>query len=396
MDANLKRPLKLYDRTTNLEDHLSRFLSMANSGEWPMPVWCRMFQQTLDGSARGWFKNLLGGSIDGWVELRQQFITRAGYGVNRRRNEERNAFNSRDGLVAYHPQAPYKAPGADHQGYHHPMVNLNSLTKKPNKIIALELQLNLQPPRPMQLPPKKENQDRYYDYHGEKGPYTNKCFQLRRQLEMAQESGKLNHLIKGVRQRGRGNTKGRDARKDKVINMIRSWPDDRKRKSVQREESWIKAPIVFHPLSMEDASDEPLIIEAVMERYLVRRVYVDQGASMEVMFEHCFENLSPAMKSRLRSTQMDFVGFVGSMVKPLGKIELEVVFSDGGTSRHDKYTNREHSQCQPLNRACCIKKKGLGVRQDPGGDQGSRGIGEGRNSSTGEIPYMDIKPGASG
>nr|GEZ74322.1 putative reverse transcriptase domain, ribonuclease H-like domain protein [Tanacetum cinerariifolium]GEZ76140.1 putative reverse transcriptase domain, ribonuclease H-like domain protein [Tanacetum cinerariifolium] len=41
-----------------------------------MPVWCRMFQQTLDGSARGWFKNLSKGSIDGWTELRQQFTTR--------------------------------------------------------------------------------------------------------------------------------------------------------------------------------------------------------------------------------------------------------------------------------------------------------------------------------
>ncbi|GJX33498.1 reverse transcriptase domain-containing protein [Tanacetum coccineum] len=93
----------------------------------------------------------------------------------------------------------------------------------------------------MQLPPKKENQDRYCDYHGEKGHYTNDCFQLRKQLEIALESGRLNHLIKDVRQRGRGNTKGRETRKDKVIN----------------------------------------ILEAVMEGYLVRRVYVDQGALVQ-------------------------------------------------------------------------------------------------------------------
>nr|GEX88327.1 reverse transcriptase domain-containing protein [Tanacetum cinerariifolium] len=65
--------IKLYDGTTNPKDHLSRFLSVTNLGEWPMPVWCRIFQQTLDGSARGWFKNLSVGSIDRWVELRQQF-----------------------------------------------------------------------------------------------------------------------------------------------------------------------------------------------------------------------------------------------------------------------------------------------------------------------------------
>ncbi|GJY82086.1 hypothetical protein Tco_0494837 [Tanacetum coccineum] len=425
--------IKLYDRTTDPEDHLSRFLSATNSCKWLMPVWCRMLQQTLDESARGWFENLSGGSIDGWVELKQQFTTRfltrkacfkdpteitkivrkgnetivafkerwiveigfivgvpevikissfmdahkcpelakrseeafsitelpkgeaseaskrsirpiskredrfnmGGYGVDRRRNEGMNTFNNRDGLVAYRLQASYQAPRADHQGYHNPRVNLNSLTKQPKEILASELQLNLQPPRPMQLPPKKENQDRYCDYHREKWHYTNDYFQLRRQLEMALESGKLNHLIKDVRQRGRGNTKGRDAGKDKVINMIRLWPDDRKRKSKQRGESWMKAPIVLSPLSMEDASDEPLIIEAIMEGYLVRRVYVDRGASVEVMFEHRFENLSLAMRSLQKSTQMDLVRLAGGVVKPLGKIELEDRFKNPLSSFFD-------------------------------------------------------------
>ncbi|GJU33087.1 reverse transcriptase domain-containing protein [Tanacetum coccineum] len=232
----------------------------------------------------------------GPVNRREDQFYKGGYGADRRRNEGRSTFNNRDGLVPYRTQTPYQAPRD--QGFHHP--------------------------RPMQLPPKKENQDKYCDYHGEKGHYTNDCFQLRRQLEMALESEKLNHLIKDVRQRGRENVRGRDAGKDEDINMIRSWPNDRKRKSVERDGSWMKAPIVFPPLSMEDASDEPLIIEAVMEGYLVRRVYMNQGASLEVMFEHCFENLSPVIRSRLRDTQMDLVGFAGGVVKPLGKIELEV------------------------------------------------------------------------
>nr|GEU86154.1 reverse transcriptase domain-containing protein [Tanacetum cinerariifolium] len=72
MPANIK----LYDGTTDPEDHLSRFTSVANSGEWPMPVWCRMFQQTLDGSARGWFKWLPHDSINEWVDLREAFAAR--------------------------------------------------------------------------------------------------------------------------------------------------------------------------------------------------------------------------------------------------------------------------------------------------------------------------------
>nr|GEV04787.1 hypothetical protein [Tanacetum cinerariifolium] len=68
---------------------------------------------------------------------------------------------------------------------------------------------------------------------------------------------------------------------------------------------------------------EPLIVEAKVEGYLVRRVYVDEGSSVEVMFEHCFENLNPRIKDRLRETQTDLVGFAGVVSKPVGKIELE-------------------------------------------------------------------------
>ncbi|GKB02661.1 hypothetical protein Tco_0830750 [Tanacetum coccineum] len=41
-----------------------------------MPVWCRMFQQTLDGLARGRFDRLLNGGIDNWADLREKFIKR--------------------------------------------------------------------------------------------------------------------------------------------------------------------------------------------------------------------------------------------------------------------------------------------------------------------------------
>ncbi|GKF57610.1 reverse transcriptase domain-containing protein [Tanacetum coccineum] len=68
--------IKLYDGTTDPEEHLSRFAGAANSGEWPMPVWCRMFQQTLDGSARGWFECLPHDSINEWAELRDAFAAR--------------------------------------------------------------------------------------------------------------------------------------------------------------------------------------------------------------------------------------------------------------------------------------------------------------------------------
>ncbi|GKF17902.1 reverse transcriptase domain-containing protein, partial [Tanacetum coccineum] len=73
--------IKLYDGTTDPKDHLSRFAGAANSGEWPMPVWCRMFQQTLDGSETGWFERLPHDSINDWAKLRDAFAAR--YSVRR-------------------------------------------------------------------------------------------------------------------------------------------------------------------------------------------------------------------------------------------------------------------------------------------------------------------------
>nr|GEW70224.1 hypothetical protein [Tanacetum cinerariifolium] len=72
--------IKLYDGTTDPEDHLNRFASEANSKEWPMLLWCRMFQQTLDGYTRGWFKRLLNNSINERSELREAFIARGAEG----------------------------------------------------------------------------------------------------------------------------------------------------------------------------------------------------------------------------------------------------------------------------------------------------------------------------
>nr|GEV09189.1 reverse transcriptase domain-containing protein [Tanacetum cinerariifolium] len=100
-------------------------------------------------------------------------------------------------------------------------LRLDSLTKLPNKILAIELHLQLPPCPPTVASPRKENLDIYSDYHVEKGHYTNDCFHLKRQLEVALESGKLNHLVKDIRQRG--NNKGRqsgnnnDKRKTKLV-----------------------------------------------------------------------------------------------------------------------------------------------------------------------------------
>nr|GEY31785.1 reverse transcriptase domain-containing protein [Tanacetum cinerariifolium] len=67
---------KIYDGIGDLEDHVGRFVGIGNQGEWPMPVWCRMFLQTLDGKARAWFDKLPPCSIVNWGNLQRKFLNR--------------------------------------------------------------------------------------------------------------------------------------------------------------------------------------------------------------------------------------------------------------------------------------------------------------------------------
>ncbi|GJZ84956.1 hypothetical protein Tco_0650295 [Tanacetum coccineum] len=98
-------------------------------------------------------------------------------------------------------------------------------------------------------------------------------------------------------------------------------------------EDWMNAPITFPPISSDDVSKDRIIVEDEVEGYLIRRVYVVQGASVEVMFEHCFENLPATVNARLKETHMDLVGFAGDVVKPMGKIDLEICFGIEGLCR---------------------------------------------------------------
>ncbi|GKC69194.1 hypothetical protein Tco_1115077 [Tanacetum coccineum] len=245
--------LKIYHGSTDLDDHVTRFVGEANQGEWQMPVWCRMFQQTLDGPARG-TKGEFPEKGQG-MSYRGSRPPRTAYEGGQQRTNNYNNFSRKGHYQPYvPPQAHNRRYDNQRQEVNH--LSLDALTRRPKEILATELQLQL-PPCPLMIgTPKKENLDR--------------------QLDAALESGKLSHLVKDVRQQGntRGRQPGNNNGKGKAIYMV-----------------WAKA------LS-DDVSDEPLIIEAKVEGYLVRRVFVDQGAAVQVMFEHYFEKLPSTDKAR--------------------------------------------------------------------------------------------------
>ncbi|GJV64063.1 hypothetical protein Tco_1474891 [Tanacetum coccineum] len=74
-------------------------------------------------------------------------------------------------------------------------------------------------------------------------------------------------------------------------------------------ESWMNVPITFPPVPARDLSDEALVMEAEIEGYLVKRIHIDKGASVEIMYEHCFNMLHPKIKARLAETQTTVSGY---------------------------------------------------------------------------------------
>ncbi|GJY92911.1 hypothetical protein Tco_0508693 [Tanacetum coccineum] len=72
--AKLPPNVRVYEGNKDPEDHLSIFSAAAEQEEWPMPVWCKMFRQTLSGSARNWFDSLDPKSVDGFEELSSKFL----------------------------------------------------------------------------------------------------------------------------------------------------------------------------------------------------------------------------------------------------------------------------------------------------------------------------------
>nr|GEX59726.1 reverse transcriptase domain-containing protein [Tanacetum cinerariifolium] len=382
--------IKLYDGTTDPEDHLSCFASAANSGKWHMPVWCCMFQQTLNGSAKGWFECLPHNNINEWADMIEAFAAK--YSVRRacfkepreitkivrKANESLTKFKEKwkteTGFIMGVPEVmkissfmdSVKSPELAKRFSDKVSTTVNEMMERLDDFVRSEeayastelpkremgeihrkasFPFNRRDNRSFRNTPSGEsrrndyrgnykgrtrtlqaeqemtgiwNTDRYCDYHHVNDHYTNDYIQLRKQLEMALESRKLNHLVKDVRQRGRG-SHDRDAPQPaKIINVISvNFMKDKKRKVREATESWLNVPISFSRISSEDIFEEPLIVEAEVEGYLVRQVYVDEGSSVEVMFEHCFENLSPRIKVRLKETQTDLAGFAGEISKPL-------------------------------------------------------------------------------
>ncbi|XP_058741497.1 uncharacterized protein LOC131613876 [Vicia villosa] len=85
----------------------------------------------------------------------------------------------------------------------------------------------------------------------------------------------------------------------------------------------------------------PLLVRARMANFDVRRILVDEGSSVDIMYSHLFRTLQLDDSHLTPYVGSDLQGFNGVTTKPWGYVELIVTFGEGEASRQMKfYTKR--------------------------------------------------------
>ncbi|GJT89768.1 reverse transcriptase domain-containing protein [Tanacetum coccineum] len=206
------------------------------------------------------------------------------------------------------------------------------LTKTPKEILALD-KGKFKPPPPMTTPLEKRNASKFCEFHREVGHTTDECMHLKRQIEEMLKAGKLSHLIKELKQnngkdQAKVAKKGEAAGKDKplAILMVQTGRKIAKQRITQTFSP--ETMISFPPLGEEDGTEGPMVIEAEVGGHLVHRMYVDGGASSEILYEHCFNQLRPEIKNQMVPATTYLVGFSGEIIWPLGQVSLLVKIGD--------------------------------------------------------------------
>ncbi|GJR26357.1 reverse transcriptase domain-containing protein [Tanacetum coccineum] len=164
--------------------------------------------------------------------------------------------------------------------------------------------------------------------------YTKGIPKLRKQIDEMIKAGKLSQFIKELKQNDKPKApKKRDTtRKERplAILMIQPWEKVAKQKVTQSFSP--ETTISFLPLGDEDGTEGPMIIKAEIGGHFVHRMYVDGGASAEILYEHCFIRLRPEIRSQMVPPTTYLTGFSGETIWPLGQISLLVKIGDKGHS----------------------------------------------------------------
>ncbi|GFZ01188.1 hypothetical protein Acr_14g0008230 [Actinidia rufa] len=195
-------------------------------------------------------------------------------------------------------------------------------------------------PEPMGGDPKRRNQRWRCSYHGEKGHKTENCRALKAFLEQLVHDGHLKEFVDDVKTRAEaaeietieGPTEaGRRQRRQQTQRMktcpwqmhevLSVQAPPKKIKTAETERDYVtfsRAELerVQHPHS------DPLVVQLRIGGYDVKRILVDTGSSVEVMYYDLFKQLK-IPQEQLKPARAPLVGFNAQAHWPLGTVSLK-------------------------------------------------------------------------
>ena len=194
----------------------------------------------------------------------------------------------------------------------------------------------------------KRNQNLYCQYHQEPGHTTEDCRNLRYHLDQLVREGKLRHLLHhSSSQQGQANPETRrnaslrppigtinvifaasgwtDSCPSRVLSVARlpTESDDRESKKVKKGASLVQGFSDDDKIGTTQPHDDALVVTLRIEGYDVKRVLVDQGSAVEVMYPDLYKGLN-LRPDDLTSYDSPLVSFEGKTVTPMGQIRLPI------------------------------------------------------------------------
>lgn len=208
-------------------------------------------------------------------------------------------------------------------------------------------------PKSLSSSSKRRDTKKYYHFHKDHGHYTNKCQDLKEQIEELIQRGKLQKFVKKDYQaRQRTEEKSINDHKEEDRDNLKPIVGEIKtitggpvveglykslRKVVQMQVNivHINHPIAKHHRTgnydivfserdvkgIKQPHNDPLVIMLTIEGYNTRKVLVDNGSSADVMYITAFQQMKLDPK-HLRPFRSPLVNFSGDRVYPKGIISL--------------------------------------------------------------------------
>ncbi|GJZ16812.1 hypothetical protein Tco_0552935 [Tanacetum coccineum] len=154
------------------------------------------------------------------------------------------------------------------------------LTKTAKEIFALE-NAKFKAPPSMTTPVKKQNHAKFCEFHGE---------------NIGKEQPKAAK-------------KGETSGKDKALAILMVQPLERVARQKITQSFSPNTEIFFPSLDEDEGIEGPMIIEAEVGGHCIHHVYMDSGSALEILYEHCFNQLRPKIKNQLVPTTTPLIGF---------------------------------------------------------------------------------------